>query len=70
MIEVAVGGRSQFKGAEADIVKGLVVDTESFICVLDQLVNGEGCIVRLHDSVGNLFRQNISKSTKGKKDIR
>lgn len=69
MIEVAIGGWSQFKGSEANIVKGLVVDTEGFIGVFDQLVNGEGGIVRLHDSVRHLSRQKHKQKHKCYKQL-
>ena len=40
---------------EADVVKGLVVDTVGLIGVLDQLVDGEGGVVWLHHGVGHLY---------------
>jgi len=47
MIEVAVCWCGQFEGPEANVVKSFIIDTESLIGVLDQLVNGKGCIIRL-----------------------
>ena len=54
MVEVAIGGGGQLQGAEADVVQRLVVDAEVLVGVLDQLVDGEGGVVRLHDGVGHL----------------
>ena len=34
MVQVTVCGGGQLKGPEANVVKGLVVNTEGFICVL------------------------------------
>ena len=34
VVEVSIGGGGQLQGPEADVVKGLVVNTEGFICVL------------------------------------
>jgi len=39
---------------EADVVEGLVVDAEGLVRVLDQLVHGEGGVVRLDNGIRNL----------------
>ena len=54
VVEVAIGGGGQLQGAEADVVEGLVVDAERLVGVLDELVDGEGGVVRLHHCVGHL----------------
>ena len=60
VVEVAVGGRGQLQGPEADVVKRLVVDAEGLVAVLDQLVDGQGGVVRLHHRVRDLHgRQNL-----------
>ena len=56
MVEVAIGGGGQLQGAEADVVQRLVVDAESLISVLNQLVHREGGVVGLHHSVGDLWK--------------
>jgi hypothetical protein len=53
-VEVTVGWLGQLEGSEADVVEGLVVDTEGLVRVLDELVNGQGGVVWLDDSVGDL----------------
>merc|ERR1719234_2183704 len=55
VVEVAVGGCGQLQGAEADVVQRLVVNAECLVCVLNQLVDGEGGVVRLHHCVGHLW---------------
>ena len=57
MIEIAVGGRGQLERAEADVVERLVVDAVGLVGVLDQLMNGQGGVVRLHNSVRHLGRR-------------
>ena len=57
LVEVCVVGFSEFERTEADVIEGLVVDCERLVSVLHQLVDGERCIVRLHDSVGYLGRR-------------
>ena len=47
VVKVTVRWGRQLESAEANIVQGLVVDTESLVRVLDELVNREGSIVRL-----------------------
>lgn len=54
MVEVTVGGGGELEGSEADVVKGLVVDTEGLVGVLNKLVNGEGSVVWLDDGVRDL----------------
>jgi hypothetical protein len=54
VVQVTVRGVRELKGAHANVVQSLVVDTEGLIGVLNELVNGEGSVVRLNDSVGNL----------------
>ena len=47
MVEVTVRWGCQLESAEANVVQSLVVDTESLVRVLDELVNREGGIVGL-----------------------
>merc|ERR1719331_2066735 len=54
MVEVTVGGGGELEGTEADIVQGLVVKAHALIGVLHKLVDGEGGVVRLDNSVGHL----------------
>ena len=39
---------------EANIIECLIVNTVSFICILDKLVDGQGGVVWLHHGVGHL----------------
>lgn len=54
MVEVAVGWSGELEGPEADVIESLVVNAVGFVCVFDQLMHGQGCVVRLHHRVGNL----------------
>merc|ERR1712072_435523 len=56
MVEVTVGRGGELQGTEADVVQGLVVKAHALVGVLDQLVDREGGVVRLNDSVGHLWR--------------
>ena len=51
MVEITIGGCAQLQGTEADVVEGLVVDTEALIRVLHQLMHREGGIVWFHHGV-------------------
>ena len=64
MVEVPVGGGGQLQGAEADVIECFVVNAESLVCVLDKLVDGQGCVVRFHHGVRHLVRQVIKHSFK------
>lgn len=55
MIQFGIAGCGQLQRPEADIVESLVVDTERFIGVLDELVHRKGGVVWLDHSIRNLF---------------
>jgi hypothetical protein len=42
---------SELQCAETDVIEGLVVEDDGLIGVFDQLVKGEGGVVRLHDHI-------------------
>ena len=54
MVQVPVGRLGGLEGVHADVVKRLVVDTESLVRVFHELVDGQGGVVRLNHRVGNL----------------
>ena len=54
MIQVTIVGVLELQGAEADVVKSFVINAEGFVSVFNQLVNGEGGVVRLNDGVRHL----------------
>jgi hypothetical protein len=56
MVEVTVGGGGELQGSEADIVQGFVIKREALIRVLHKLVNREGAVVGLNDSIRHLGR--------------
>uniref|UniRef100_A0A3Q0TC59 ADP-ribosylhydrolase ARH3 n=1 Tax=Amphilophus citrinellus TaxID=61819 RepID=A0A3Q0TC59_AMPCI len=62
VVEVAVGGRSELQRAEADVIQGLIIDAVGLICVLYQLVDGEGGVVWLHHCVRHLENKRIHAS--------
>lgn len=47
VVEVTIGGGSEFQGLEADFVKSFVINAEGLIGVLDKLVHRQGGVVRL-----------------------
>jgi hypothetical protein len=51
MVKISVGWGGELEGSEADIIKSLVVNDHNFIGVLDELMDREGSVVRLNDSV-------------------
>jgi hypothetical protein len=54
VVEVAVGRGGELERTEADVIEGLVVNAEGLVRVLDELVHGEGGVVRLNDGIGDL----------------
>ena len=57
MVEIAVARIVELQRAHADIVEGLVVDTEGLIRVLHELVDGKSRVVWLDDGIGDLWRR-------------
>ena len=45
----------EFQGPEADVVERFIVEDHAFVGVLDELVDGERGVIRLHDSVRDLW---------------
>jgi len=54
MVEITVSGGGELEGSEADIVEGLVIDDHNLIGVLNELMDGEGSVVRLNNGIRNL----------------
>ena len=55
VIQVTVGWSGELESTEANVIQSFIVNAESFIRVLNQLVDGKSCIVRLDNSVRDLF---------------
>jgi hypothetical protein len=62
VVQVTVGRSVELERTHANIVQGLVIDTEGLVRVLDQLMDGEGGVVRLNNGVGNLGGGNDRES--------
>jgi hypothetical protein len=58
MVQVSIGRIGQLEGAEADVVKGFVVQCEALISVLHKLMDGKSRIVGLNDSIRDLWGRN------------
>ena len=56
MVQISISRIGQSESAEADVIESFIVNAVGLVSVLDQLVDGQGCIVRLHHSVGHLGR--------------
>lgn len=54
VVEIAVGGWDKLECSEADVVESLIIDAKRLVCVLDQLVDGEGGVVGFNHSVRDL----------------
>ena len=51
MVQVTVGWGGELQGSEADVVESLVINTVGLVSVLNELVDGQGGVVGLHDGV-------------------
>ena len=56
MVEITVSGRRQFQRSKAYVVECFIVDAISLVRVLDELMDGQGCVVGLDDGVGHFGR--------------
>jgi hypothetical protein len=64
VVQVSVSGGVELQGSETDVVKSLVIDTESLVRVLDKLVNGEGGVVGLDNGVRDLDVSSVEMTCK------
>ena len=55
MVQISIGWGGELKSSEADVIEGLVIDDLDLISVLDQLMDGEGGVVWLNDSVRDFW---------------
>ena len=51
MVEITVGWGGELEGSETDIIEGLVINAHNLIGVLDELMDREGGVVWLNNSV-------------------
>jgi hypothetical protein len=51
VVKITVGWGGELEGSEADIVESLVINAHDLIGVLDKLMDREGGVVWLNDSV-------------------
>merc|ERR1719384_1229248 len=58
MVQIAVCRGGQLESTETNVVECLVVNAVRLVGVLDELVDGEGSVVRLDDRVRDLGRRN------------
>ena len=63
MVEVSISGCRKLEGPEADVVESFIVDTESLIRVLHELVNRKSGIVWLQGRKRNEPSEKQRKST-------
>merc|ERR1719193_2818586 len=55
VVQISVGGVGQLQSPEADVVEGFVINAESLVSVLNELVDGQCCVVRFHNGVRHLW---------------
>jgi len=51
VVKITISGGGEFKGSEADIVKGFVINDEDHIGIFDQLMDRQGGVVGFNDGV-------------------
>lgn len=62
MIKIAISRCCELQSAEANVIKSLIVNTESLVCIFHQLMNAQSWVVRLNDSVTDFWRWHHRKS--------
>jgi len=63
VVKVSKGWVLELQSAEANVVKSLVIKSETLVSILYKLMNGKSSIVRLHNGVRYLGRRNDRVST-------
>jgi len=54
VVQVTVGWGGELKSSEADIIEGFVINAHDLVGIFYELMDREGSIVWLNDSVGHL----------------
>jgi hypothetical protein len=62
MVQVTIGGGSQFKSSETDIVQGFVINDHTFIGVFNQLMDRQSGVVRFNNGIRYFRRGNNGES--------
>jgi hypothetical protein len=55
MVKITVGWGGEFKGSEADIIKGFVINAHNLIGVFDKLMDREGSVIWLDNGIRDLW---------------
>src|SRR5260221_717476 len=63
MVQVAIGGIAELERAEANVVKGLIVNAKSAVRVLYQLMHRQRGIVGFDDCIRDFWRRHHRKGT-------
>jgi predicted CoA-binding protein len=58
MVKITIGWGGELKGSEADIVKSLVIESETLISILNKLMDRKGTVIWLNDGIRHLRRRN------------
>ena len=58
MVKITIGWGGELEGSEADIVKSLVIKSETLISILNKLMDRKGTVIWLHDGIGHLRGRN------------
>merc|ERR1711988_1683386 len=51
VIQITICRGGELQCSEANVIKCLIVKKHALICIFHQLMEGEHCIIRLHDSI-------------------
>lgn len=54
MVQVTICGGGELESTQANVIEGLVVDTEGLVRVLNELMDGKSGVVRLNNGVRDL----------------
>jgi hypothetical protein len=54
VVKITIGRSGQLQGAEADIIKSLVIQRETLVGVLHKLMHGKGTVIRLNHGIRHL----------------
>jgi hypothetical protein len=57
VVQVTIGWGGELKSSETDIIKSFVINAHNLISIFDKLMDWEGSIVGLNDSIWDLGRR-------------
>ena len=55
MVKITIGWGGKFKSSETDIIKSFIINNHYFISILNELMDGEGCVIGFYNGIRDFW---------------